>query len=411
MSGVSRRELLFGTGGAIAGLAATAAGIAATGALGGPDAYGRTLTSGGSGTDTREPSSDGVEATGPTQAGIARPATPQRFGLIAVLDLPDGPAALGPRLAALGAAILTVTNGGGPNGAGPNDAVPLPDGPGDLTVTVGLGPRLVAGIDPGLPGATELPSFAGDGSMDPRRQGGDLLLALHGSDPLALPTALRELRATLGDTALRWSEPCFRGPGEGTVVRNPLGFHDGIVVPHGEDELAREVWLPTADDGGDPRVAGGTVCVVRRLVLDTERFAGLAPEGQDAVMGRRRSDGAPLSGGTLSDDVDLHAKTPAGEYLVPARSHARAAHPSFTGSGLMLRRGYTFATPAVGDDPGETGLLFVCFQRELDTFVRTQHRLDETDSLTDFVTPTASATFLVLPGFDESRPLGSTLSG
>lgn len=404
MSGVSRRELLFGTGGAIAGLAATVGGIAATGALGVPDAYGRTPTSARAGmetdTVTLEPSSDGVAATGATQAGIARPPTPQRFGLLAVLDLPDGPEALGPRLAALGAAILSVANGSGP----------LPDGPGDLTVTVGLGPRIVAGIDPGLPGAAELPSFAGDGSMDPRRQGGDLLLALHGSDPLALPTALRELRATLGDTALRWAEPCFRGPGEGTVVRNPLGFHDGIVVPHGDDELAREVWLPTADDGGDPRVAGGTVCVVRRLVLDTERFAGLAPEGQDAVMGRRRSDGAPLSGGTLSDDVDLHAKTPAGEYLVPARSHARAAHPSFTGSGLMLRRGYTFATPAVGDDPGETGLLFVCFQRELDTFVRTQHRLDEADALTDFVTPTASATFLVLPGFDATRPLGSTLS-
>jgi dye decolorizing peroxidase len=405
MSGVSRRELLFGTGGAIAGLAATAGGIAAAGALGGPDAYGRTPTSARAGTETGtvtpEPPSDGVAATGPTQAGIARPGTPQRFGLLAVLDLPDGPEALGPRLAVLGAAILAVTDSTGP----------LPDGPGDLTVTVGLGPRLVAGIDPGLPGAAELPSFAGDGSMDPRRQGGDLLLALHGSDPLALPTALRELRVALGDTALRWSESCFRGPGEGTVVRNPLGFHDGIVVPHGDDELAREVWLPTADDGGDPRVAGGTVCVVRRLVLDTERFAGLPPEGQDAVMGRRRSDGAPLSGGTLSDDVDLHAKTPAGEYLVPARSHARAAHPSFTGSGLMLRRGYTFATPAVGDDPGETGLLFVCFQRALDTFVRTQHRLDEADALTDFVTPTASATFLVLPGFDETRPLGSTLTG
>ncbi|MEV0954109.1 hypothetical protein [Promicromonospora sp. NPDC050249] len=59
----------------------------------------------------------------------------------------------------------------------------------------------------------------------------------------------------------------------------------------------------------------------------------------------------------------------------------------------------------------ETGLLFVCFQREPDTFVRTQHRLDEADALTDFVTPTASATFLVLPGFDATRPLGSTLTG
>lgn len=401
MSSVSRRELLFGTGGAIAGMAATAGGTAAMGALGSDGAYGQEPASAHE-AGTGAPSSDTVKPTGTTQAGVDRPATPQRFGLLAVLDMPDGPGALASRLAALGETILALTQGA---------PELLPDGPGDLTVTVGLGPRLVASIDPGLPGATELPRFAGDDAIKPHRRGGDVLLALHGSDPVALPTALRELRAALGETMLRWSEACFRGPGSGTVTRNPLGFHDGIVVPRGEEEMAREVWLSGADDGGDPRVAGGTICVLRRLALDTERFAALEPSDQEAVMGRRRSDGAPLSGGTMSDDVDLRAKTPAGEYLVPARSHARASHPSFTGSGLMLRRGYAFDTPASGDHPGETGLFFVAFQRELDTFVRTQQRLDEADALMDFATPTASATFLILPGFDTARPLGGTLGG
>ncbi|MBE1877855.1 Dyp-type peroxidase [Myceligenerans sp. TRM 65318] len=382
------------------GVAATVSGATAAGALGDETSYRH-----GPARSDREgaaASSGGVEPAGMTQAGVDRPGTPQRFGLLAVLDLPGATdrRALEPRLAALGATILSLT--------GESSDV-LPDGAGDLTVTVGLGPRLVGAIDPGLAGATALPRFAGDDSIEAHRIGGDLLLALHGSDPVALPLALRELRATLDGTPLRWSEACFRGPGVGTVTRNPFGFHDGIAVPRDSEKLAREVWLPPEEDGGDPRVAGGTICVLRRLVLDTERFAHLEPSDQEAVMGRRRSDGAPLSGGTMFDDVDLRAKTPTGEYLVPARSHARAAHPSFTGSGLMLRRGYAFATPTTGDDPGETGLFFIAFQRELDTFVRTQHRLDETDALMQFARPTASATFLVLPGFDENQPLGSTL--
>ena len=72
----------------------------------------------------------------------------------------------------------------------------------------------------------------------------------------------------------------------------------------------------------------------------------------------------------------------------------------------MLRRGYAF------DDGGDdTGLLFVCFQRSLRTFVATQERLDDVDALSQFVTPTGSATFVVLPGFDRTTPLGATLLG
>ncbi|MBO0609977.1 Dyp-type peroxidase [Myceligenerans salitolerans] len=401
MDRVSRREVLFGTGGVIAGVVAAAGGTAAGTAL----EQGRDDGTPAAAADlpADAPSTGAVRPDGTTQAGIDRPATPQRFGLLTVLDLPDAgsPATLLSRLATLGTAVLDLT--------GAASAVP-PGGAGDLTVTVGLGPRPVAAIDPGLPGATALPRFAGDESIAPERVGGDLLLALHGSDPMALPAALRELRAALGDATPRWSESCFRGPGDGMVARNPLGFHDGITVPHGVRELSREVWLPPEGDGGDPRVTGGTLCVLRRLVLDTARFAELGTGSQEAVIGRRLSDGAPLSGGTMSDDVDLRAKTPTGQYLVPARAHTRAAHPSFTGSGLMLRRGYGFAAPAVGDDPGETGLFFISFQRELDTFVRTQHRLDEIDALMEFATPTASASFLVLPGFDAGRPLGSTLT-
>ena len=334
------------------------------------------------------PAGTPVDATGANQAGIARPHTPQRFGRVRVLDLDDDddPTAW---LAAIGARILELT-------AGAPEV--LPDGAGDLTVTVGLGPRLVAAIDPGLPGTEELPSFAGDDSIPASARGGDLLLAAYSSDPGALVPVLDDLGLLVPAASTRWEQAAFRGPGEGTKVRNPLGFHDGVIVPHGDAELDENVWI------GSGAAAGGAICVIRRLRLDAERFRALPVDEQQQIFGRRRDTGAPLSGGGPDAQIDLSARTPEGDPVIPANAHARAAHPSFTGSALMLRRGYAFDN---GD--GDSGLMFICFQHDLRTFVATQQRLDDVDALHDFTHATASATFLILPGFDRERPLGSTL--
>ena len=110
------------------------------------------------------------------------------------------------------------------------------------------------------------------------------------------------------------------------------------------------------------------------------------------------------SGGTVASEPSLTAKTPDGQYLIPADAHLRRSSALATGVPLMLRRGYPV------DDPGP-GLLFVSFQSTLAAFVRTLQRMDESDRLMEFATATASAHFLVLPGFTPRRPLGSTLFG
>ena len=252
-------------------------------------------------------------------------------------------------------------------------------------------------IDPSLPGAAELPPFAGDDNIDPTRLGGDVMLSAHSSDPTVLTAVLADLTAMLPGARPRWEQLIFRGNGEGTKARNPLGFMDGIVVPRGDAELEKSVWI------GSGALTGATVCVIRRLRIDTARFRAQTVEAREAIIGRRLGDGAPLSGGGPDDQVNLTAKTPEGEYLVPARSHSRGAHPSFTGSGLMFRRSYSFENEA------EAGLVFISFQSELRTFTVTQQRLDEVDDLMKYVTPTASGTFLMLPGFSTRAPLGSSL--
>ncbi|MDH2413345.1 Dyp-type peroxidase [Nocardioides sp. CER19] len=321
-------------------------------------------------------------AHGAHQAGIDRPVDPQTFALVSVVDVATQTRAeLGDMLAALGRTIAAHTA----------------DGSGDLTATVAVGPRLVRAAGDGLPGSDPLPLFAGDDRIPASRTGGDLLLALHGSDAGVLERA-REAMVWTMRARVRWAQHGFRASaGEGRA-RNLLGFLDGVVVPRTEFQLQDDVWIP------DGPAANGTICVVRRLRLDVDGFRSLPVRRQERIIGRRLSDGAPLSGGAPLDQVDLGAKTPAGEYVVPAHAHARAAHPSFTGSHLMLRRSYSYANPG-----SERGLVFISFQRDLDTFVRTQRRLDETDALMHFATATASASFLVLPGFDDARALGATL--
>jgi len=392
--GTSRRGLLTGALGGALGLAAGIGGTLAVGSTSSPTpaATGETAASG-----IGQP----VPAAGRYQAGIHTPATPQKFGRLLILDTTTSPSAATSWLAVLGERILELASSTGV--AGSAAAALLPDGAGDLTITVGLGPRIIAGIDPGLPGAEDLPAFVDDEGIDDLARGGDVLLAAYSNDPTVLGAVLAELATVIPASSRRWEQLVFRGTGEGMKARNPLGFFDGVVVPHGTDELRENVWI------AEGPLTGATVLVIRRLLLDTSAFRGLAVADREAVFGRRLSDGAPLSGGGADDQVDLNAKTPEGNFLVPADAHARAAHPSFTGSSLMLRRSYSFENDRPGE-ASESGLAFMSFQNDLRTFVATQHRLDEVDALRAFSTPTASATFLVLPGFDRDKPLGAELA-
>ncbi|MFC4333221.1 Dyp-type peroxidase [Streptomyces andamanensis] len=336
-----------------------------------------------------------VPATGRHQAGITFPRTAQRNLLAVVADLaPD--VSPGPLLAELGQTVSALAAGTDPRLLG------LP--PGDLTVTVGVGPRLVRTAGAALPGATDLPEFSRE-RIAPRARGGDLLMQICAGDALLLPVAAAALLDQAGARLReRWRQSARRGAdvplGNGLAApRNPLGFIDGIVGPHTAAEQQRDLWL-----AGPPEVAGGTLAVLRRMELDLPRFAALSVAGQEAVFGRHRADGTPLSGGPVTAGPDLGAKTADGRYLVPADAHARRANPAVVGTGLMLRRSYSI------DDPAP-GLLFISFQNDLRTFTATLTHMDTSDALLRFTTTTAGATFLILPGFDRRHPLGSRLFG
>lgn len=325
-----------------------------------------------------------VEPFGPRQAGIERPGTPQPHALFAIFT---GVPSLGDWLAQLGDAIAVICTGG--------DL--LPDGPSGTTVTVGLGPRLVASVDSELPGAESLPAFVGDDVLSGEMRDGDVCLQICASDPVAIERVLETL-GPIVPGRLTFRQRGFRPPGSGTVARSPLGFLDGIALPRTANELSSSVFIASGV------LADASIWVIRQFALDVGAFRALPRAERENAVGRHEADGAPLSGGEQMDDVALNEKRPNGEYLVPVDAHVRRAHPSFTGSGLMLRRSYGYDNG--GDD---RGLIFVSFQNELRTFVATQRRLDERDRMLEFATPKATFTFLALPGFETARPLGTAL--
>ncbi|GAA1953574.1 Dyp-type peroxidase [Microbacterium deminutum] len=373
---ISRRTLLFSTG--AGALAVGAAGVAGY-------AVGSRTTDGPA---SAEPT---VAAAGDHQAGISRPAVPQRHCLVSVGTLTS--VDLQSSLHALGIAIARLTN--------PDDPVQdiTPDGPGNLTITVGLGSAMLARTSqPGVADAVALPVFRGDDKLPSARRGGDILLSVNADDPMILEPIQAELTAAIDGFTPKWSELGFRGRAADGVARNPLGYLDGIIRPHTPEQLDSNVWIRNGP------LAGGTICVIRRFQLDIAAFRELPKRSRDQIIGRHQSDGSPLSGGTRDDHIDLGAKTAAGELLVPAHAHARAAHPSFTGSALMLRRSYGYRASAA-----DHGHLFISYQNDVQTFARTQLRLDDIDDLMMYVSPTATASFAILPGFDTDQPLGAPL--
>ncbi len=389
----TRRQLLAGGAAGAAGVAVGSGGtLLATRDAGSPGPV--------EPTPTPAPAADGrgtpVPAAGTTQAGVDRPGTPPHHLVLAVLRAPRdlGPGRAGALLRTLGQEVLALTDPDGDR---------LPDPAGNLTVQVGIGADWVALADRALAERVRLASFAGSDDLPDHHRGGDLVLSA-AADDAGLPDHVPELLlATLPGFTVQSAQRAFRSPGTGTVVRNPLGYLDGIVQPAGAPGTQPPVWI------GDGPGADGSVGVVRRFTLDATGFSALPTEEQDAVMGRR-ADGTPLSGGEPTDDVDLVRKTPDGQYLTPDGSHARAAHPSFTGSALMARRSYAYRDLRPDGTSGP-GLLFLSFQSDVAAFNKTQLRMDREDRLMDFATPTAEASFLVLPGFDTDRPLGATLFG
>jgi len=263
--------------------------------------------------------------------------------------------------------------------------------PGSFTATVGVGFQHASDLTGGLKIGSQLPKFKNEQLGN--NHGGDIIIQFCADQGWMISEAVSRFNNSAGKfLKMIWFQDGSRGQQSSKgEFRNLAGFKDGIINPREKEKQEAGVWI---DSNG--KLSGSTLMVVRRLRFDTSAWNKLSVNEQEAAVGRNKIDGAPLSGGKPEDQVDLGAKKPTGEWITPAGSHARRAHPSFIGKPLMLRRGYGFSN-STNTGSSDEGVLFIAYMNDSDTFIRTQQRLDELDDLLDHAVCTGSGLFFIPP--------------
>lgn len=412
---LSRRRLLGSAGaagatGLVLGAAGGATGYAAT-----RDEAPTALTSVGS---------SEVMFHGKHQPGITTPL--QVSGHLVAFDLVPGAgrkeaAALMRRWSAAAQRLMAgePTAGGAADGTGHDTGIALDAGPSSLTVTFGFGATFfertgLVGRRP--PGLDPLPPFSAD-RLDAARSNGDLWVQIGADDALVAFHALRAVQKEAASTAtVRWQMNGFnRTPGataKPMTARNLMGQIDGTGNPKPADsDFDRRVFVPSgAGDATYEWLAGGSYAVVRRIRMLLDDWEKLPVEHQERVIGRRKADGAPLSGGAETTDMDLDKAGPDGKLLIPDNAHARISSPERNSGAAMLRRPFSYHDGIAADGTPDAGLLFICWQADpLRGFVPVQRKLDRGDALSPFLRHEASGLFAVPGGAAAGEYVGQRL--
>ena len=328
------------------------------------------------------------------------------------------------------AAAMTAGRDIGEFGAasGPYDAPPADSGealglpPAGLTLTFGFGPTLFTttdGVDRfGLAAKqpaelVTLPHFPGD-MLEAAASDGDLCIQACADDPQVAVHAIRNLsRIAFGRAALRWSQLGFgRTSSTSTsqaTPRNLFGFKDGTANIKAEEPAAvnEQVWVQAGDSAA--WMTGGSYLVARRIRMTIETWDRTILREQEAVFGRTKGEGAPLSGGTEFTEPDFTITGRGNEPLIPTASHVRLAHPSENSGIRMLRRGYNFVDGNDALGRLEAGLFFISFQSDPQQFTTVQLNLARHDALNEYISHVGSALFAVPPGARTGGYVGASL--
>ncbi|MEV6165441.1 iron uptake transporter deferrochelatase/peroxidase subunit [Streptomyces sp. NPDC052052] len=305
------------------------------------------------------------------------------------------------------------------DGGGAHDTgIALDAGPSSLTVTFGFGRTffertdLVAHRPPGL---DPLPPFSSD-HLDAKRSDGDLWVQIGADDALVAFHALRSLQKEAAPAArVRWQMNGFnRSPGataQPMTARNLMGQVDGTGNPKPTDsDFDQRVFVPVGTDARYDWLAGGSYAVVRRIRMLLDDWEKLSVQRQEQVIGRRKKDGAPLSGGTETTAMDLDKAGPDGKLVIPDNAHARISSPEKNSGAAMLRRPFSYHDGIATDGTADAGLLFICWQADpLRGFVPVQRKLDRGDALSPFIRHEASGLFAVPGGAAEGEYVGQRL--
>ena len=288
-----------------------------------------------------------------------------------------------------------------------------------LTITIGFGPTLFEkdgvdrfGLAPRRPAKLErLPPFVGD-TLKAAWSHGDVCVQACADDPQVAVHAVRNLtRMAFGRAAIRWSQMGFGRTSKTTSAqqtpRNLMGFKDGTNNILVEDQAAidEHVWLTSADEPA--WLTGGTYLVARKIEMLIETWDRVRLTEQEAIFGRAKGTGAPLSGGDEFTQPDF-AKEVDGAPTIEPVAHVRLAHPTNNAGTRILRRGYNYVDGNNAQGRLDAGLFFLSFQRDPEQFITVQRSLS-TDVLNEYIRHVGSAVFAIPAGAEPGGFIGERL--
>jgi len=278
---------------------------------------------------------------------------------------------------------------------------------------LGFGPSLFSklGLQAMQPeGFHELPAFKVD-RLQEQFSGGDVLIHIAADDPIVLAHGTRGLvRDSMPFASVRFVQSGFaHTPGmvpAGITHRNLMGQVDGTANPKlGTKDFDSVVWI----NDGPTWIQGGTLLTFRRIAMQLDTWDQLGTPSKEEVIGRKLSNGAPLTGDKESDTPDLAARHPNGLTVIPDFAHIRRAAPAKDGE-RIFRRPFSYDAGISSSGSVDVGLLWTAYQRNMDQqFIPIQKRLDELDLLNSWTVPIGSAEFAVAGGVESGEVIAEAL--
>ena len=421
-TGPSRRGLLVGAGGLLAG---AGVGSFARAAQQDPSA----------GAASRE------MFFGEHQGGIATPQ--QTHSYFAAFDLVakqrDEVAAM---LRAWTEAAARMTSGETARPMGQDLSVEGPDGgaaldlaPARLTLTFGFGAGLFSkdgadryGLAAKRPEAlVDMPKFNGD-QLEAARVGGDISVQACADDPLVAFHAVRELtRLSYGAAQMRWAQTGFMpNMTGGETPRNLMGFKDGtnnprpagtVATPDNPRSFDEVVWV---GEEGPIWMRGGSYVVARRIRISLEHWDRSEVDFQEQVIGRHKYSGAPIGKSGERDLLDLDRQDQDGNPVIADNAHVRLGAAAMNDGAQILRRAYSYndgvSFTAERWPPWrqgmmyDAGLFFLAYQRDPRTgFIKIFETMAKLDALNQFTTHTGGGLFACPAGVRQGEFIGQGL--
>jgi deferrochelatase/peroxidase EfeB len=399
-AGFARRSFLRGS------VAAGLVGAAAAGNLIGSDVA-VAATTGGAGAGAKV-----IPFHGEHQAGILT--DPQTTGIFSSFDVTAANRTeLTDLFRTLTARARLLTGSGAPPKAPgspyPGDLILGPTAePDSLTITVGLGATLFDsryGLGRRKPVQLETMKPFRHDDLNPGLSDGDILIQICAGHRDTTVNALLDILAhTSGGMKPRWRLEGQRNqPRPSGTPRDWFGFKDGISQPDTTSaaQMNQLVWVQphTAEPAW---AAGGTYQALRIVHFKLEEWQKVPVAQQERIFGRRKATGAPLyaSGPNASQNFDpIYTNDPQG-LITPLNSHIRLANPQTpqtASTSTILRRSYDYEANLDVNGVLDMGHGFICFQRELNTYITMQTRL-EGEALVPFISPRGGGYFFALPG-------------